>query len=281
VSAVDGHWQLRLEFLGRERRAERHFTAQRCDDLADAAAVALALALSPSASADAFDAPATSSTALRAAAAAAAPPAAPASSAPPPTDAASSAAKLATAASNAPKLELGASALLDPTTLGAVAFGAGLGARARWEQVSVGLRGALLPGVQVSVGSGGQAIDLDLMAAALEGCWRRQPGLDVCALTEVGRVKAAAVHLENAALSRDLWLAPGVGVELSSALFGSLALHSELQVLKPLVRGRFRVDETDVVHQLPVISVRLALGLTVSLPEPLHSSAPPGAGAIR
>jgi hypothetical protein len=71
--------------------------------------------------------------------------------------------------------------------------------------------------------------------------------------------------LREASRARDLWLAPALSLELSATLVDGLRLRSSVAGLMPLVRSRFRVDEQEVVHQLPALALRLGMGLELAL----------------
>jgi hypothetical protein len=236
-------WELGLEFVKGSEVRRRTFQARECGDLADAAAVAIVLALQASETD-------------------------PSSLAPPqltPADAAPALAPRHTASERL-ALDVGAEGLLDPSTLGSAAFGAGVFVRGRLEPWSAALYGVLLPSARMDLG-GSTGIDLGLWAGGVRSCWQLRASIRACASGEAGRVSARGVGLRSAESSHDLWLAPGLSVELATPLSQELALHSSIAGLMPLVRGQFRVDRS-VVHELPPVALRVGVGLDLALRGP-------------
>jgi hypothetical protein len=159
---------------------------------------------------------------------------------------------------------VGAEALLDPTTLGSVAFGAGAGLDLQVGALSGGLYGAVFPRVETALGAG-QAIALGLWTGGARGCLRWGRALDTCAHFEVGQLSAEGVGLVQASQGRDLWLAPGLSAAFTSSPFDGFGVTTRVSLYHPLVRGRYRVDESDLVHEIPALTFRVALGVTIPL----------------
>jgi hypothetical protein len=76
---------------------------------------------------------------------------------------------------------------------------------------------------------------------------------------------AEGTGLEAARAVRDLWLAPGLGVELSSPIFAELALHGRFSLLVPVVRPDYFVNGTEKIHEVPAVVLRFALGVAIPL----------------
>ncbi len=214
VTQVAAEWQLDLSFVSRGQVRRRVLHAVHCDDLADAAAVAIVLALSSDAGAVTTAPVEAASGGTGAAVPSARSPAASEPSPDPPH---------VDGAAPALRLEFGAEGLLDPSTLGSAAIGAGISARLRRGAFGVGLFATGFPARRIQVGPG-EAIELGLWTSGLRGCYRVQPGLDTCIEGELGQVSAQAVNLREAQKSRDLWAAPGLSVEFASQLLGGVGL---------------------------------------------------------
>lgn len=251
ITRSGAEWQLQLQFISGADARRRSLRARECSDLADAAAVAIVLALTaPEASTELARAPGSS---------------APSSLT---TDRVTtdSPARDAGGASGSLPLSwaFGAEAVLDPSTMGSAAFGAAALVRLQLGRFASALYGVALPAVRSSLG-GAEAIDLGLWAGGARGCWLPSASVAACAGAELGRLSGSGVALRAASRSRDLWLAPALSLELSAPLVGGIRLRSSVAGLMPLVRSRFRVDEQEVVHQLPALALRLGMGLELAL----------------
>jgi hypothetical protein len=161
-------------------------------------------------------------------------------------------------------LSAGAEAVLDPATLGSAAFGAAAGLTLRSGASSARLYAAGFPAVHTRLGTG-QAISVGLWTGGLTGCHGWGRGLDTCALLELGQVSASGVGLTQAREGRDLWAAPGLSLAFTAAPFDGLGITTRLSAFHPLIRGRFRVDEGDVVHRIPFVGFRAAVGIDIPL----------------
>ncbi|HTV20052.1 MAG TPA: hypothetical protein VMG12_15315, partial [Polyangiaceae bacterium] len=172
----------------------------------------------------------------------------------------------ASAAARAPAVEvgLGVEAVLDPATLGSAALGGSLALELRRGRLAGGLYAALLPSVSTSLGVD-QSIEIGLWTSGARGCWRWGEAFDTCALFELGQVSASGVGLERSSEGRDLWAAPGLGLGWSATPFAGIAITTRLSAFHPLVRGRFRVDESEVVHRIPFVGFRAAVGVELPL----------------
>jgi hypothetical protein len=254
-------WALALDFVNREGIRKRVLKSGRCAELAEAAAVAIALAYRSGARSSADDWNDAEPASLDETA-----------------GAASHEAKTALAAAEKhaarqPSGErgalpitvaLGAEALLDPTTLGQPALGAGVGLEARLGAFSAKLYGVGFPSIETRVAPG-QAIALGLLTGGLRGCHRWVRGLATCADFELGELTSKGVGLAQASSGRDAWVAPGLSVELESTPFDAFGITTRVSAYRPLVRGQFRVDDGAVIHRIPALSFRATLGIDVPL----------------
>jgi hypothetical protein len=157
-------------------------------------------------------------------------------------------------------LAVSAAAALDPTTLGSAAFGAVAGAELSLGSFAAALYGAGFPSATTRLGPE-QSIELALWTVGLRGCYRWGRGLDTCALMELGQVTGEGIGLEQAGRSQNLWAAPGLSVGFTSTPFDGLGIATRLSAFHPLVRGRYRVDESDVVHRVPALGLRATVGI--------------------
>jgi hypothetical protein len=87
----------------------------------------------------------------------------------------------------------------------------------------------------------------------------------VCGGLEVGRLSAEGRGLIGARRADNLWLAPGVGVELELPLSRALSLGWRLEALSPLARRSYEIDDANTVHRPPAVTARSALEVSFSL----------------
>lgn len=270
VEREGARWAIRLAFVHGGGVRRRNMTSGRCQDLVEASALAIVLAhRSSGAAGDA--ATAESSTprvneapqadpALAASIGARAPAAEPGVV----PDTLSGAQPEPTSTLAATALAVALEGLLDPGTLGSAAFGAAVGFDARWAGFHGGLYGAAFPSTSMRLGAG-QSIEIALWTMGLRGCRRWGRGLDTCAQMELGRVHARGLGLIASSHESDTWAAPGLSVGFRSTPFDGFSITTRLSAFHPLVRGRFRVDESEVVHTIPFIGWRAAVGIDVPL----------------
>lgn len=260
VSEARGGWALHLTLVDALGKRERQLESPHCADLAEAAAVAISLA---------FEAARARERAEPALAAEPAASAAPAPEPPPPAapgrDSASPAPPPALAASGALEPSLGAELWLDARALPSAAGGVSLVFALRSSDLRLGAFGAWLPGVERSVGPG-QSIHFSLLLGGVRACYTLGHGIldtALCAGFEAGRLSARSAGLVSARSVSDLWLAPQLGLELTSALSSHLALHLRADAIAPLLRQGYAVNETDDVHHVAGLGVRAAFGFLV------------------
>ena len=275
VTHAGNTWRLALSFVGPGGTRTRELEGRRCEDLADAAAVAIVLAHRiGDGSSDGWDTPSDGRATTPTSPHEAAPeePAreavamnAPAASTDAPGPDTEPAAPAPAPGEPLPlALRVGAEALLDPTTLGTAAFGASAGVTLQLGPVSAGAYAFGFPSVDTPLGTG-QALALGLWGGGLRGCYHWVPALSTCALMELGELSASGVGLSQARDARDTWVAPGLSMELTSTPFEAFGVTTRLSAFHPLVRGQFRVDDGDVVHRVPAVTFRAALGVDFSL----------------
>ncbi len=154
--------------------------------------------------------------------------------------------------------------LLDPYTLGSAALGAALGAKLRFGRFALGLYVLGLPSVALRL-SVSESLEIGLWSGGLRACREWGRGIDTCALVELGELRSEGVGLREAAEKRNLWAAPGVSLGFSAAPFDGFGITTRVGALHPLVRGSFRVDDSEIVHRIPLFGFRAAVGIDVPL----------------
>jgi hypothetical protein len=154
--------------------------------------------------------------------------------------------------------------LLDPYTLGSAALGGALGAKLRFGRYALGLYVLGLPAVALRL-SASESLSIGLWSGGLRACREWGRGVDTCALLELGELRSEGVGLSEAAEARNLWAAPGASLGFSATPFKGFGITTRVAALHPLVRGSFRVDESEIVHRIPLLGFRAALGIDVPL----------------
>ena len=82
---------------------------------------------------------------------------------------------------------------------------------------------------------------------------------------EVGAMSGRGVGIDRPETGRALWLAARAGGSLALPLTGRLAATLGLDLVVPLRRPRFVIDDLGAVHRPAALGARLALGLAVTL----------------
>lgn len=269
-----GPYRLALELRSGDSRDFRQFQAERCELLADAAAVVIAVAVDPS-----ID-PGT----RHAAPVAAPPPAAPSPAPPPavtpdPTDIPDSRPRASSADPNLAgerrlALLLRAGPTLDLGTLpGVAAPGVGFGLGLLTPRLRVDLDGTwLAPRTADPDPTRDLRIRVGLWAATLRACARPRLGpveFPTCLGGQVGELlgDAVGVAIADPSTVRRLALGLVVGAGLRWAfLRGRLALLLRVDAVVALRRARFAVDGPGIVHTPAPVALQPALALEVRLP---------------
>jgi hypothetical protein len=282
VSESQGGWTLHLRLVDALGPRERELHAERCTDLAEAAAVAITLAFEAARSREAAltaksaepatAAPASENARGEAAgggAAASPGPALPELSAAHPDDAAQSAAD-APEGDARPRYALGAEFVVDVGTLPVTALGVSLFGALHWSELRLALYGLALPDADKSVGPG-QSVAFALASVGLRAGYAIGHGwVDtlLCAGIEAGRVSAHGTGLSNARSVRDLWLAPHAGLELSAQPGAGVSLFVRGEAVVPLLRQRYAVNDraeaSAEVDTISGIGARLAAGALIA-----------------
>lgn len=251
-------WLLTIELVAHGERSSRLISAERCDDLADAAAVAIGLALEQQRQASRSAGENAEHLALEPGSGAGT---APATRTPAAVDTAPSSTDSA-----AYRLSFGADLVLDVSSLPELAPGVGVHARLGRERWQVALYGAFLPARELSLGAE-QGVDFSLLAGGARGCFAPLGGVlrpAVCAGAEVGRFSADGSGLRDARRADNPWLAPTAGLELSPQLWQGVFVDVRADALVPLIRKYYAVNDTDDVFRPPPVALRFYLGVSLT-----------------
>lgn len=263
-------WVLDLDVTDARGRRTRRLQAERCDELAQAAALALALLLeekwedavphdAPAAGIEPEEAPEMKPPALAVSARSA--------------DAKDSLGTPAPEASPADsealgiRLALGADAILDSSTLADASFGAGLRAQLGAGRFGAGVHAVFLPARKEELGEG-ESVELGLFAAGVrlcgtlaEGTW----GAEICAGGEAGWVSAKGIGLIAPEQGDGAWLAPSLGLVGRWHGLAEGAVASRFELLLPLLRRDYVINRSEVIHETPSWTLRWSLGVELDV----------------
>jgi hypothetical protein len=261
-------WQLSLSLIDGTRERVRRITAPSCSELARSAGVALALALEPGVAGEGQSEAASSpNVSLRET-----------DRGPGPheperheagLDATAHETLPATSAAPGPRLawRLEAAALLDGVALGAAAPGLGVSFGARHAALSGFVYGTWLPARREEVDGGG-SVALALLTGGVRACHELASGLltlDGCGGVELGRLIASGEGLADAASYADWWLAPSLGLSFESRLAQKLYFRAGADLLVPVLREAYRVNDDELVFRPPSLGFRAAVALGLEL----------------
>ncbi|HWO10801.1 MAG TPA: hypothetical protein VNN80_15010 [Polyangiaceae bacterium] len=241
--------------------AERVLSARDCDDLGEAAAVAIAIALDDAQKAGVgapASGPALPSAAISTELAAPAPGAG--DSAP---DRATGASTLSRQTQEPLRLALAADGVLDSASLGGLAWGVSLELQGWWRRFGVGAYGVWLPPRATQLGTG-QSAEFSLLGGGLHACYRAPADwlwVSPCVGMEVARFEADSAGLRSGRDVRDVWLAGTAGVAFGSRVLGQLGLHSRVEIVLPMRRQEYLVDEDQPIHRVPAATLRWLVGI--------------------
>jgi hypothetical protein len=255
AGADTARYRLTLELVDAGTRSSRSFEAERCEDLARAAALAVALAVHPR-PAESEAGAAAPGTAL-----------AVVSERPDESGAADhrSEPEARAIASRRMSFSAGAGAVLDVGALPEPAAGVGVGARLAIAPFELDVSGVFLPSQRQAVGAG-DSVEFGLIAAGLRACLRlldRSLVVAGCVAGEVGQLAASGAGLQPGRDVHDVWLAAGPGVLARTAFAGPLQLELLAEPLLPLARKQYAVNATDVVFSPSVVDLRVQLWLII------------------
>ncbi|HTU58330.1 MAG TPA: hypothetical protein VMF89_07850, partial [Polyangiales bacterium] len=109
----------------------------------------------------------------------------------------------------------------------------------------------------------GARIVLQLMAAEAALCygWTRAPRLSSCAYAELGSLRAQGRGLAQDEDTASLWIAGGLGAQLSVGLSSWLDLEGELSMGMPLRRAQLATRDLGTVYRVSAVYGQLQAGL--------------------
>jgi hypothetical protein len=250
VSETAGGWALHLLTRDALGTRERELEAEQCTDLVEAAAIAITLAFE--ATRDSAHAPASDATPTAPEVGSelgAAPEPAPAPEAETPTTASA-----------------GAELIVDLNSLATVAAGPSLFASLGWDALSLVLHATWLPGTTETVGPA-QAVEVSLLSGGLSLCYALGRGLldtGVCAGLDAGQLTARGAGLRESRVAHDPWLSTHAGLALSRELGAGLALQARGELVVPLLKQTYGVNETEAVYRVASLAARFALGARIA-----------------
>ncbi|MFV8755449.1 hypothetical protein ACNOYE_33285 [Nannocystaceae bacterium ST9] len=275
-------WRAELELVDADGRAQRSFSADDCDALADAVALIVAVTLDPVAVTLAHEARRSE------------PSREPASDEPAPVEPAPVEPASAEdrpllgplAEPGEPSigidvndeddrfdwpadvrvgLSLAGGGSYGPTRTGYGSLGGRLALFGRAWRVELGGRWATPRRIAIA----GAAGSFDAWMVEARGCWVARPGpieLPLCPGIELGLVRGRGRSpTPDPSSSRFFWIAPTLGLGLTWAPIERLAIGPELALVVPLTRGRF-VAGTAEIDRLAAVGVRALLNLELRLP---------------
>jgi hypothetical protein len=114
----------------------------------------------------------------------------------------------------------------------------------------------------------GARVILQLMAAEAALCygWTRAPRLSSCAYAELGSLRAQGRGLAQDEDTASLWIAGGLGAQLSVGLASWLDLEGELSLGVPLQHAQFATRDLGVVYRVSAVYGQLQAGLCAYFP---------------
>lgn len=239
-------WALHLLTRDALGPRERELEAEQCTDLIEAAAIAITLAFE--AARGNADTPAADL----------APP-------PPPSDP-GAAPEPTPAAEKTTSTSAGAELIVDLSSLASVAAGPSLFVTLGWDALSVGLHTTWLPGTTETVGPA-QAIEVSLLTGGLSLCYALGRGLldtAVCAGLDAGQLTARGAGLRESRAVRDPWLSTRAGLVLSREIGAGVALQARGELVVPLLRQTYGVNETEAVYRVASLAARFAFGARIA-----------------
>jgi hypothetical protein len=115
--------------------------------------------------------------------------------------------------------------------------------------------------VAIEQAEGGRVV-LQLMAAEASLCygWTRAPRLSSCAYAELGSFRAQGRGLAQDEDTASLWLAGGLGAQLSVGLNAWLDLEAELSLGVPLRAAQLATRDLGEVYRVSAVYGQLQAG---------------------
>ncbi|HTV19291.1 MAG TPA: hypothetical protein VMG12_11485 [Polyangiaceae bacterium] len=250
-------WVLSLDVQVGQARRVRRLSAESCDDLGKAAAVALGLLIRPLSEANRSEAVDTA-------------PAPEPAAAPAPLDAENAALDAVSPPENEPvplAWQLGAEGVVDAATLAGPALGASVQTGVRVAAWGFGAYGLVLPARRHEVLGGN--VEFEQWALGLRAChrlWASDWSLDGCVGAELGRFVGSGRGLNRRRNEvSDPWLASSAGLQLGWHALPHAALVGRVEAVVPLLRENYVINGDDAVHETPLVTGRVSVGLEFDL----------------
>lgn len=126
----------------------------------------------------------------------------------------------------------------------------------------------LPPGAVAIEQAPGAQMVLQLMAAEAALCYAftRAPRLSSCAYAELGSLHARGRGLAQDERSSSLWMAGGIGAQLSVGLSAWLELETELSIGVPFRRAQLATRDLGEVYRVSAVYGQIQAGLCAHLP---------------
>lgn len=254
ITHEEGGFRVRIETDAGGVLHERSVDGERCEDVAEAAALIIALAIDPGVAPKAPPS---------------APSPAPVPVAPPPArevDRAPSIARQPVALRGT----VGVFGALDAAALPAPAPGVGGALGLEVGRGRLAAYAAYFPRQRATVSGTGSGGDVGLALGGLAACFAflRSGALSLhgCLEFEAGALSGEGFGVIVPGSGRALWLAPGAGFGGKLALSSALRLVLSFDALVPVSHRGFELSGLDEVYRPPFVTARTALGLEVSFP---------------
>lgn len=161
------------------------------------------------------------------------------------------------------EVAIGVDGLLDPITLGNRALGATADLSLARGDVMGAVKLVWLSSADFNLENQGFAT-LGLMATGLRGCLATGSGLTFCAEAEMGRLRGETTGINQSRAAVDWWLSPGASLQLASQRIRQWAIRTRVVVMAPLIRPSYVVNQSESIHRIPAVSLRLAIGASWS-----------------
>jgi hypothetical protein len=158
---------------------------------------------------------------------------------------------------------------LDAGKLAVFAPGAAVKLGVDIESLRIRLGALYLPPRSVAIEQApGAQVVLQLMAAEASLCyaWTRAPRLSSCAYVELGSLRARGKGLAQDETTASLWLAGGLGMQLSVSLVEWLELQGELALGVPMQRAQLATRDLGVVYRVSAVHGQLQAGVCAHFP---------------
>jgi hypothetical protein len=164
------------------------------------------------------------------------------------------------------EIQAGAELIIDLNSLASAAAGPSVFLALDWGDLDVAAQATWLPGTNESLGPE-QAIELSLLTGGVRACYALGRGLldtAACGGLDAGQLTVRGAGLVDSRIVHDPWLSVQAGLALSRELGAGLALQARGDLVVPLLRQRYAVNDTETVHHVASLGAHVALGMRVA-----------------